>query len=297
VWYLIEKPIWTYQNHGFVFRPHLYWDDAGPCGMARELAVREFWAPTRGGEENLKDEWAAKTAHGIPSELLAKLPSGYAFWRMAAPFYFDPTIVDGDIYEFGVFSGASMKFIHDGTRIFGKTYRTMWGFDSFEGLPEEDAGVGLKEHSLTGWLYGKGKFSSSWLYNSGSPEATAAAILKGLADQHGVTATRMVVGYYNKTLTSELLPQLKPAVYVDIDCDLYNSTIDCLDFLLKHRLIVTGTLIGYDDWALGGYELGEYGESRAHAEMCAKYDMECTPLIEWNGAKQMVFRVDRVGTR
>ena len=42
--------------------------------------------------------------------------------------------------------------------------------------------------------------------------------------------------------------RLRPALYVDIDCDFYGATLTALRFLFRHGLIVPGTLLGYDDW-------------------------------------------------
>jgi hypothetical protein len=76
------------------------------------------------------------------------------------------------------------------------------------------------------------------------------------------------------SLTAELPVHLgmRPALYVDIDCDLYVSTYQALDWLFSSKLIVPGTLIGYDDWCLT--TLGTAGESRAHIEIARKYKVK-----------------------
>ena len=57
---------------------------------------------------------------------------------------------------------------------------------------------------------------------------------------------KLVPGRYDESLKPGLATTLgmRPAAYVDIDCDLYVSTISALDWLYASRLIVPGTLIG-----------------------------------------------------
>ena len=47
----------------------------------------------------------------------------------------------GDLYTFGVYTGASIKFWLDRFASLKVATGPMWGFDSFEGLPEEAPGV------------------------------------------------------------------------------------------------------------------------------------------------------------
>ena len=87
--------------------------------------------------------------------------------------------------------------------------------------------------------------------------------------------THFVKGYFNDSLTDELVRRrrFQPALFVDLDCDLYISTIQACDlrpcppqpppltlltmsplrsqalrWLLRHRLIVPSTIVRYDDW-------------------------------------------------
>lgn len=85
-----------------------------------------------------------------------------------------------------------------------------------------------------------------------------------------------VRGFYNESLTRTLATDehMQPALFVDIDCDLYISTIQALDWLLRSRLVVPGTLIGYDDWVAGG----PGGQARAHEEMSRKWALRTRRL-------------------
>ena len=84
---------------------------------------------------------------------------------------------------------------------------------------------------------------------------------------------------------------MKPAAYVDIDVDLYKSTVLALDFLFRNKLIQVGTLIGYHDW--GGLEEFTGGESLAHKELTEKYGVVCEEIFRQGEGLhvQKIFRV------
>lgn len=132
--------------------------------------------------------------------------------------------------EFGVFSGQTINFIAEHAP--GKVY----GFDSFEGLPED---------WRTG--YGKGKFAVSRL-----PKV-----------RENVT---LVKGWFNETLPEFLREHDEKVTLLHVDCDLYSSTRTIFD-LLGSRL-VDGSVIVFDEyfnypgWREGEYRaLAEYAES------------------------------------
>lgn len=69
--------------------------------------------------------------------------------------------------------------------------------------------------------------------------------------------------------------------YVDIDCDLYISSIQALDWIFKNKLAKVGTIIGYDDWWVDSCSAGagnlhplDTSEGRAHLEITEKYNIE-----------------------
>ena len=190
-------------------------------------------------------------------------------WRNALPAVFaalarngpeaDPTIHNGHVYEFGVFRGGSLRLLRSMSQF---EHSFLWGFDSFEGLPTQKS----KIHN---WATGK--------YKADPRE-------KLLADLGGPNAIGFVKGFYNESLADgEILSNrlgMKPAKYVDIDADLYSSTLEALRFLFRSKLIRPGTIIGYDDFmsftcdvkASKEVHTGiEDGEARAHAEIAAEF--------------------------
>ena len=54
---------------------------------------------------------------------------------------------------------------------------------------------------------------------------------------------KIVPGFYNVSLSSQLAASLQPAAYVHMDVGLYVSTIQSLEWMLEHRLLRVGSLI------------------------------------------------------
>lgn len=129
--------------------------------------------------------------------------------------------VEGLALEFGVFSGRSINRIAQGRS--GPVY----GFDSFEGLPEE-------------WRdgYDKGKFARQDL-----PQVES--------------NVELVVGWFDRTLPQFLDAHPGPVSIVHIDCDLYSSTQTVLT-QLRDRF-VPGTIILFDEYFnYPGWEMHEF---------------------------------------
>jgi hypothetical protein len=144
------------------------------------------------------------------------------------------TTVDGFHAEFGVYKGESLTFVAD--RIEGVAY----GFDSFEGLPDDwFLDVGRKAYDLGGRL----------------PELKA---------QKG--NVRLVKGWFDQSLPGFAGEVAGPAAFLHIDCDLYEST-RCVFEVLGDR-VVPGTVIVFDEyWNYPGWENHEF---KAFQEFCAR---------------------------
>lgn len=191
-----------------------------------------------------------------------------------------------DMYEFGVLTGRSMKGYLKSLRKVHVPFRHYWGFDSFSGLPDEDASTERTHTSVKDWQ--PGSWSASEALRIKSWSTLEATLLRYLND----TRVSLVRGYYNESLTRTLAidRRMRPALFVEIDCDLYVSSSAALDWMFASQLIVAGTILVYNDWAGGGSS----GEARAHREACAKYNVTVTRLPS---RMEMIFRVESVGDR
>lgn len=140
------------------------------------------------------------------------------------------TNLDGLILEFGVYKGISISVLADVLKD-----RALFGFDSFEGLPET-------------WRPGfeKGVFA-----------------LKELPIVPPNVS--LVKGLFEDTLPVFLNEHKGPVAFLHVDCDLYSST-QCILSALKDR-IVPGTVILFDEFY--NYVGWEHGEYKAFSEFIA----------------------------
>lgn len=168
---------------------------------------------------------------------------------------------DKSFMEFGVWKGSSLSEIYDMYNDMIINNETIfYGYDSFLGLPEEV----LDKNNPSYWT--KELFS----LNGVVPEILNNERIK------------IVKGFFSESLTDEFASTLTQKIgLLHIDCDIYTSTYDVLDFCFKNDLLVKGSIIMYDDW--GGYleKLGpghefEAGEGLAHVDIMKKYNRECT---------------------
>jgi O-methyltransferase len=172
--------------------------------------------------------------------------------------YVSETVVQGsqnaiDYLEFGVYEGASIEQWsalnqHAGSRFYG--------FDSFEGLPED-------------WHSGKrkGAFSTG-----------------GKCPESADPRVRFVTGWFQQTLRSFLAPYSPQSqLVIHLDPDLYSSTLYCLTTL--DPVIAKGTVIVLDDFfdALHVY--------RALTDYCSAYMRKYEILARTHQLGQVVIRM------
>mgnify|MGYP003624698543 CR=1 FL=1 len=178
-------------------------------------------------------------------------------------------VKDGDMYEFGCWSGKSLKAMYLAINNQGTKFKNVHGFDSFEGLPDETSGL-FKDAQ-----WSKGNFNSQKWFKCTDNEKIKESIIKS----SGFDTINFIEGWYENTLNKETYDknEFNPAMIVHIDVDLHSSCLEVLDFLFKFKIIVKGTILAYDDFSvIPSFDSGEdlYGEKLAHLEMCLKYKAE-----------------------
>lgn len=213
------------------------------------------------------DRLLATTDLYLSEDERAELRYGIHSWRQLVPRYLErfDGVGEGEIYCFGVAHGSTVGTLVTGFRDRNMPVPKMHLFDSFSGLPPEAPGVAVPA------VWTQGAFSA--------PRTKLEEKIRSL--NLPPNGYKIHDGWFKDTLKPDLVEsdEFKPAIYVDIDADLYSSTIDVLDFLLAQSLIQVGTIIGYDDW--GDTELWTAGESRAHEEMMQKHGVRCAQLLSW----------------
>lgn len=204
----------------------------------------------------------------------------------------------GGIYEFGVFSGHSMQEIINIYNDRQVPYSIVVGFDSFDGIPLETAEPIYNptwDRRLNHYYNG---FNAQDFYGIKGPDKVSKHIKDSLENVNG--KLEMVTGYFSDSLTPQLAQIIRTtpnykASYVDIDVDIYTSTIEVLEWMFSNELLDVGTLVGYDDWGgTPGYKKMSDGESRAHREITEKYGVKWEQVASNNDhveGSQVIFRI------
>ncbi len=162
--------------------------------------------------------------------------------------------VPGDVAEFGVAGGISIVSMVRILRMLEPTSklpdrRMLYGFDSFEGLPElsaEDSTVNTE--------------ASPDMHKGGFYDPSGYGDLFEFAEDPQ-NNLRLVRGWFDETLPTFL--STNPAVafaLVHVDCDLYESTKVVLDLVWDH--VVPGGVIAFDELFHPAFP----GETRAFRE-------------------------------
>jgi|SRR5215813_9004500 len=134
----------------------------------------------------------------------------------------------GDVLEFGVWEGKSINIIA------AETKAAIFGFDSFEGLPED-------------W---KGHQVQAGGFSTGGKLPTVPAHVS------------FYKGWFKDTIPQYMRDRNEPISFMYIDCDLYSSTKTVLELLADR--ITAGTVIGFDEYY--NYPNWREGEFKAFRE-------------------------------
>jgi hypothetical protein len=172
-------------------------------------------------------------------------------------------------YEFGVgWGGTLMQYIkalnlfcRENSKNFYE-YR-IFGFDSFEGLPEKK---GFQDSHPAYW---KGAFSHS------IDEISEKVRRYGVDLKQG--NIQFIKGFFEDSLTSELRDKLRkwPPSIVTIDVDYYSSTKTVLEWL--RPILPSGALFYFDNiWDFHGHP--DYGELGAINEFNNRCEGQLVPL-------------------
>ena len=176
------------------------------------------------------------------------LGSGHRVLRKA---YEAITLQNGMILEFGIRHGTSIR------QLAGFTSKPIYGFDSFEGLPED------------------------WHQESKEIYSTRGKIPK--VPSH----VTLIAGWFNQTLPLFLERHGEDVALINIDCDIYSSTKTVLE-LLGTR-IKKGTIIIFDEYI--GNLHWEEDEHKAFMESAKKYGWDYEYLFYSAYTKQVVVKI------
>jgi tetratricopeptide (TPR) repeat protein len=176
------------------------------------------------------------------------LGSGHAVLKEA---YEAMSLQNGLILEFGVRHGTSIR------QLASLTSKSIYGFDSFEGLPED------------------------WHQESKEVYSTKGKIPK--VPPH----VTLIPGWFEETLPVFLEKREEDVTFINIDCDIYSSTKTVLN-LLSPR-IKKGTIIVFDEYI--GNLHWEEDEHKAFMESVTQYQWKYEYLFYSPYTKQVVVQI------
>ena len=183
----------------------------------------------------------------------------------------------GAYLEFGVYNGTSLLCMYRELDALGLNQVRLFGFDSFQGLPPEAA------------VEDDGRWEPGRCH---SPLEFTTAVLQS----EGVDWNRvsLVPGWFSETLTPETRQKLglTKASIIMIDCDLYSSSKQALEFCAP--LIEDDALILFDEFHPRGL-VGKYaGERRAFDEFIREQGCFTAKPFGQYAARTETFLVSRI---
>jgi hypothetical protein len=163
--------------------------------------------------------------------------------------------LEGDVAECGVWRGRSLIAMGIYLRQ-AQSRRTLWGFDSFEGFDQE------APH----------KFKDASLH-----------LVELKAAIFGMSNIRVVPGYFRDSFQAI---EDRGFSFVHVDCDIYESYIECLEFFFP-RMVVNGVILfdEYDDpdWP---------GATRAVDEFCRQANLSLNFVVRDNFRKAFIVKTN-----
>ena len=166
------------------------------------------------------------------------------YFDMVFRYIFDNKI-EGGYLEFGVEKGDSMLIAYQAAVSYCLLDMNFIGFDSFKGLPEGE-----------GERFSRGQYSASMSQALSTLDSGNANLDRFL----------FIPGFFKDSLTSEVKKKIGKAAVVNVDCDLYVSTVPVLRFI--EGLLDVGSILMFDDWYSFADEKNpeDFGELRAFSE-------------------------------
>jgi len=164
---------------------------------------------------------------------------------------------EGLALEFGVYSGSTLRVIADGR---SSCSGGVYGFDSFEGLPEN-------------W---RSTFEAGTFAVDALPD---------------VPGAELVVGWFDETLPGFLAEHPEPIALLHVDGDLYSSAVTVLEQCGPR--LVAGSVVIFDEYF--NYPGWERHEHRAWQEWVERTGTRFSWLAYTANDEQVVVRIDEPG--
>lgn len=176
-------------------------------------------------------------------ENLIEFDIRHSTFRNATRFV-DYELIEGDIFEFGVYTGRSLALLSYYHEINKKSIhkinfqRKVIGFDSFEGLPNSE------DHPR--WEPKMFSVNHSYHPIIEKGKKVNQEVIFDLFNKCNLPKPDIEAGEFCITLKNTIGTIYKKAALIHIDCDLYESTKTVLFGL--NPILQEGTILLFDDW-------------------------------------------------
>lgn len=202
--------------------------------------------------------------------------------------------IPGAIAEFGCYEGFSTLLLADlklefdaQTDFYDKIFsRHFYVYDSFTGFPASTNPVDAISYEVTD--------SGYWRENEdASPPGTEEFLRAEFTRRFGEAGWSIVAGMFEQSLTTH--PIQHQVAIVNLDCDLYASSVQVLDHLLGRQLLPDGAVLLLDDYNCNRAN-PRFGMRRAMRECFARtggrYDYSEFLRYGWHGRAFFVHNFD-----
>ncbi len=178
--------------------------------------------------------------------------------------------VEGDIAEFGCMTGRTATVLSAAMASF-RTNKVLHLFDSFEGLPETTNETDAASfHTREGtWRPGTCKGIS--------PQVLRKRCLEFLKPEQ----VQIYEGWFSDTISK--FPVGTRLGLLHVDCDLYQSAKDVLEYVFSQKMVAEGAIILFDDWNCNRAS-NSLGERKVWEETVSKYRVVASDLGSYGWA-------------
>lgn len=184
----------------------------------------------------------------------------------------------GTCLEFGVYAGGT--YCWQAQRMLD-AYKNdqLVGYDSWQGLPPEADGVWAPDR------HAAGRFAS--------PKE---CVLSRLSGMRAIGPRfRLVDGFFKDSLTEAERCNVGEVIFINIDVDIYSSTIELLNFV--EPLLRPGVVLYWDDWQDPNDDHpNEWGERKAWHDWISQHSQFGAETMEVNAINQRTMMITKTPT-
>ena len=190
--------------------------------------------------------------------------------------YIVHSAVEGDVAEFGTHTGRTAKVLAAAMKLYRADKRILL-FDSFEGMPEATHPVDKDNEHVKLGVWGKGQLKG----------ATPDDLRRSCGKFVPPDSISVYKGWFSDSLPT--VPKTTRYALLHVDCDLYASAMDVLDFVFKNNQVSQGAMIFFDDWNCNKAS-NDHGERKAWREVTERYQVDAESMgnYSWAGHKFIV---------